>query len=306
MRKEESSFLKKRSKKLLSVGSELPAAPSQRDKSLFASFSSEKEDSFRLARTLVAVCALLLLAGCKTQLNSGLSEREANEEVALLLRHDIPASRETDAKTGSLTVFVEKSMFADAVDVLRAHGLPRQHFDTIADVFKGNGLVVSPIEKRARMVYALGEELSRTISDIDGVLTARVHIVMPDNDPLSRDTVPSAASVFVAYKPGTDVGGLVPQIKMLVANGVAGLSYDKVSVVMRAAAGEAPGAATAEPPPLREVGGFWVFEGDARALQLVLAGAAGMAAVLLGLLTWVAWRWRSALRVRIERLLPAR
>lgn len=156
------------------------------------------------------------------------------------------------------------------------------------------------------MVYALGEELSRTISDIDGVLTARVHIVMPDNDPLSRDTVPSAASVFVAYKPGTDVGGLVPQIKMLVANGVAGLSYDKVSVVMRAAAGEAPGAAAAEPPPLREVGGFWVFEGDARALQLVLAGAAGMAAVLLGLLTWVAWRWRSALRVRIERLLPAR
>jgi hypothetical protein len=51
-RKEESSFLKKRSKKLLSVWFRGPnptvrIGPDQPiDKSLFASFSSEKEESF--------------------------------------------------------------------------------------------------------------------------------------------------------------------------------------------------------------------------------------------------------------------
>jgi hypothetical protein len=47
-RKEDSSFLQKRSKKLLSVGfrgDSCPRAVSQISKSLFASFSSEKEES---------------------------------------------------------------------------------------------------------------------------------------------------------------------------------------------------------------------------------------------------------------------
>ena len=195
-------------------------------------------------------------------------------------------------------------MFADAVDVLRAQGLPHEHFDTIADVFKGNGLVVSPTEERARMIYALGEELSRTLSDIDGVLTARVHIVMPDNDPLSRDTAPSAASVFLATRLGADTTGLIPQVKMLVANAVAGLTYDKVSVVMRPAAAAASLDAT-QAPPLREVGGFWVFAGDARALQIVLSLATGMGVLLAGTAGWLAWRARAALRLRIAKFLPA-
>jgi type III secretion protein J len=259
-------------------------------------------------RIAVALGGLLLVAGCKTQLDSGLSEREANEEVALLLRQNIPAARETDPKTGTLTVMVEKGSFADAVDLLRAHGLPHEHYASIADVFKGNGLVTSPTEERARMIYALGEELSRTISEIDGVLTARVHIVMADNDPLRTDTPPASASVFVGYKPDADISGLVPQIKMLVANGVSGLAYDRVSVVMRAE-GPPPSSAAAQAeqaPALTEVGGFWVFAGDARALQLVLAAAAGMGAILLGAGGWFAWRSRRLVVGLVQRRLALR
>jgi len=46
MSKEECSFLKKRTKKLLFLRTR--AVPPQANKSLFASFSSEKEDSFFL------------------------------------------------------------------------------------------------------------------------------------------------------------------------------------------------------------------------------------------------------------------
>lgn len=244
------------------------------------------------------VIALVLLAGCKEQLNSGLSEREANEVVALLLRNDMPASRTAETKSGSYTVWVEGARFADAVDLLRARGLPHTKHDSIVDVFKGNGLVVSPSEERARMVYALGEELSRTISDIDGVLTARVQPVLPDNDPLRRDQPLASASVYVRYTPGSHVADLTPQIKMLVANGIAGLSYDRVSVVLVPAQTGTNEANEAQAAPMQEVAGMWVYGGSAHILQVVLAAAAGMAAVLVGLLGWLGWRARHALPKR--------
>jgi type III secretion protein J len=237
-------------------------------------------------RRTLPLLALLLLVACKTQLNAGLTERQANEETALLLRSGIPASRDVDAKTGTLIVWVEQSRFADAVDLLRVHGLPKQHFDSIADVFKGNGLVVSPTEDRARMVYALDEELSRTISDIDGVLSARVNIVIPDNDPLQQNVPPASASVVVRYQPDSKVDTLMPQIKMLVAGGVAGLSYDKVDVVLLPAAVPQP---TTQPMQMEEVYGIWVYRGSVQAVRLLLAAAAGMAALLAGVGGWLAW-----------------
>ncbi len=240
----------------------------------------------------LTLLALVLLAGCKTELNSGLTERQANEETALLLRNGIPASREIDAKTNTLTVWVEQTRFADAVDLLRAHGLPQPHYDSMADVFKGNGLIVSPTEERARMIYALSEELSHTVSEIDGVLAARVQIVIPDNDPLRRDATPASASVFVKYKRGSNVSELVPQIKMLVSGGVSGLSYDKVDVVLVPAVLPAPPTA---PNDMQEVYGIWVYSGSAQELRLVLAAAAGMVALLLGLGGRLVWLSRHRL-----------
>jgi type III secretion protein J len=243
-------------------------------------------------RLLLPFFLLLMLTACKTELNAGLTERQANEETALLLRNGIPATRDVDPKTGTLTVWVEQSRFADAVDLLRAHGLPKQHFDTIADVFKGGGLVVSPMAEQARLMYALGQELSQTISDIDGVLSAHVQIVLPNNDPLQRNPAPASASVYVKYEPGTEVTRLVPQIKMLVADGVAGLSYDKVSVILVPAA--LP-PATLPPPQMQEVFGIWVYPGSAQAVRLLFAAATGMLALLLGLAGWVVWLARHRL-----------
>jgi type III secretion protein J len=247
-------------------------------------------------RVVLPLLGLLLLAACQTRLDAGLTEQQANEEVALLLRHGIPASREADSKAGTLTVWVAQDRFADAVALLRANGLPKAHFDTVADVFNGNGLIVSPTAEHARLLYALGQELSQTISDIDGVLTAHVQIVMPNDDPLQRDPPPAAASVFVKYRPGSDVGALVPQIKMLVAGGVAGLAYDKVSVVLVPAA--LPRDAT-QPPQMQEVFGIWVYPGSAQTLRLLLAASAGMFSLLLCLAGRRAWVARHRLLRRV-------
>ena len=256
----------------------------------------------RFIRAALPVAALLALAGCKTQLNSNLSEMSANEEVALLLQNSIPASRNADPKSGNFTVMVEQSRFADAVDLLRAHGLPRTHYDSIPDVFKGNGLVSSPTEERARMTYALGQELSRTISDIDGVLSAHVQIVTPDGDPLRLNPPPASASVFVRYKEGSHVADLVPQIKMLVADGISGLSYDKVSVIMVPAA--LPADSATPLPALENVYGLWVDGGSAGTVRTIAAILAGMLATALAAGGWALYQARG--RLHLDRIAALR
>jgi type III secretion protein J len=194
------------------------------------------------AGTLVALTAALVLAGCKADLYTKLQEREANEMLALLLNHGIDAGR-VAAKDGTSTIQVEEKQLAVAIDLLKAEGFPRQNFKNLGEVFKGSGLIASPTEERARYVYALSEELSRTISDIDGVLSARIHVVLPKNDLLRQDTTPSSASVFIRHDSDAQLNALLPQIKMLVANSIEGLSYDKVAVVFVPV--ERPAAATA-------------------------------------------------------------
>lgn len=199
----------------------------------------------RQAGVLVALAFALVLAGCKSDLYTKLQEREANEMLALLLNNNIEASR-VAAKDGTSTIQVEEKQIAAAIDLLKAEGLPRQNFKNLGEVFKGSGLIASPTEERARYVYALSEELSRTISDIDGVLSARIHVVLPKNDLLRQDTTPSSASVFIRHDSHAKLTVLLPQIKMLVANSIEGLSYDKVAVVFVPV--ERSGAA-AEPRP---------------------------------------------------------
>jgi len=184
----------------------------------------------RVRRALVLLAALLLSA-CEAELYNNLDQRQANEMVATLQQRGIPAQR-VAVKGGQYTVVVDKGRFAESTTILKDAGLPRQEFQTMGQVFKKDGLVSSPTQERAQMIFALSQELSRTVSEIDGVLSARVHLVLPENDPLRQQLVPSSASVFIRHRSNAPVGNLVPQVKMLVANGVAGLSYDKVSVVL--------------------------------------------------------------------------
>jgi type III secretion protein J len=256
-------------------------------------------------RALAALALALLLAGCKVDLYTRLGERDANEMVAILQEHGIAAERSVaDDKTSS--VAVDEASFADAVRLLKERGYPRQSYVSMGEVFSGDKLVSSPLEDRARLVYALGQELSRTIADVDGVLSARVHIVLPTDDPLRQSATPSSASVFIRHDAAAPVGKLEPQIKTFVANSIEGLSYDKVSVVMVAVAlppRAAPQARAAE--ALTNVAGIWVErESAARAAMLIYA-LLGLASLGLGSAALLCWRWRSRVRPAAPRV-PAR
>lgn len=254
-------------------------------------------------RLLILIPLLLALAACKVELNRGLTEREANEVVAALLRQGIPAERHTDPAARdtsgrNVIVQVPQSRFAEAVEVLRAQGLPRQSFVSMGEVFRGDGLVNSPTEERARLIWAMGQELSRTVAEIDGVLAARVHLVLPENDALRREATPSSAAVFIRHVPDAQLATLVPQIKLMVASAVAGLSYDRVTVTLVPAAVAA--TPVAAPPPMEQVLGLWVSADSAGPLRMALAAGAALLVLLLGLLGW------SRARPRTTTGLPAR
>jgi type III secretion protein J len=186
----------------------------------------------RIAQCVAALATATLLAGCnEAELYSKLTERQANDLVAALQSAGIRAEKRSRDST-SWSVEVVRGDFARSVDTLRAAGLPRDEFETLGQVFRKEGFVSSALEERARLIYGLSQELSNTLSAIDGVVVARVHLAVPERDPIADKPRPASASVMVKHRSGVDMSRNIGQIKALVVNSVEGLSYDNVTVTL--------------------------------------------------------------------------
>jgi len=187
---------------------------------------------WRKQAKLAGLALCLVLAGCgRAELYGKLSETQVNEMIAVLQTAGISASKENEGEAG-FALTTSKGDFAHAVQVLNAQGYPREDFASLGTVFKKEGFVSSPTEERARLVYGLSQELTHTISDIDGVVQARVQLALPQDRPLADadQQTPASAAVFIKYRPGTNIDAQVGKIKALVVNSVEGLKIDNVSV----------------------------------------------------------------------------
>jgi type III secretion protein J len=249
--------------------------------------------AFLRAGAAIGLC--LALAGCKVDLYSNLTEREANEMLAALTSESIPAEKEA-AEGGQWQLKVDESRLPAALDVLRAQGLPHDRYATMGDVFQKQGLVSTPSEERMRYIYAVSQELSQTLRTIDGVVAARVHVVIPANDPLSDKIKPSSAAVFIKYRPDVDLRLLAPTVKEMVAHSIEGLTHEQVSLSLFEAKRAAPAdllpaaaVAAAGPAPL-------LSQRVVIVLTVLLLLAALCVAVLPMLLKREGLEWRTWVR----------
>lgn len=247
---------------------------------------------FRWTRLAAPLVAALALAGCKVDLYASLNESEANQILAALTADGLDAEKARAGESGggandaNWSVRVEESQLPAALEILRSEGLPGERFASLGQVFQKQGLVATPTEERMRYIYALSQELSETLRNIDGVVTARVHVVIPATDPLSDKIRPSSAAVFIKHRPDVDLRLLVPTVKDMVAHSIEGVTHDNVSLSLVEARPFTPVAHAAPVAGAFPVGRFALI-----ALMVVLAAAliaAGALAWKRGGLRWPA------------------
>ena len=237
-------------------------------------------------------CLLLAACGARVDLMGAIAEDEANEVLAALIKASIPTEK-VPGKEGMVGVRVASGDVGRALEVLRDNGLPRERFAGMGQVFKKEGLISSPLEERARYIYALSQELSNTLSKIDGVLAARVHVVLPERGTAGETGVPSTAAVFIKHQDGYNLEIIQPQIRRLVTNSIPSLTAERVSVVFVASQARTAAAAPAE--ARQTVWGFEVPAQTAAGLSMLLWSLAGIAGIALAALAYGLWRWRRLL-----------
>lgn len=181
-----------------------------------------------LAVVLAGVAIWLLLRQpVMLPLYPGLAEAEKAQAVQILATAGLRA--EVDAASG--TLHVAEGDYQRAKMALAAEGVPVSAPD--AETVLGRIQLGSsrPVEAM-RLKQAQEMALAGSITTIDGIASARVHLALPERSAFIRDTQPPRASVVVALHPGHVLGaGQVEAIINLVAASVGGLSRDMVSVI---------------------------------------------------------------------------
>lgn len=257
----------------------------------------------KVLRSLLAILMILLLAGCSDsiELHRDMSEQDANEVLAELAGKRIDAQKRLD-KNG-VAVMVASSDISRAVRVLEAAGLPQRSRSSLGEVFRKEGVISSPLEERARYLYALSQELEQTLSQIDDVIVARVHVVLPERVAPGEPVQPASAAVFIKHRTELDPDSVLPRIRRMVASSIPGIgSADdkKLAVVFVPSQGYRETAQIVDIGPFsltRERWQFWRW----------LLGLIALAALLLlaGLLALnPAWRQRLAQGARSDRADP--
>jgi type III secretion protein J len=210
---------------------------------------------------LVAACA----AGCSVELEHGLDERQANEVVATLDRSGVSADKAPDEGPGSFKVLVPRAEAAQAFLVLESHGLPRRNAKGVGEAFAEKGLLPSHTAERARLAASLAVDLERTLEALPGVAAARVHLALPDDDPLGAATDHPRPTASVLLRARGRLSTTDVEVRRLVAGAVEGMQPADVGVVIAEALDDAPA------PSLVDVGPIKVARGS-RTLALAIAG----------------------------------
>ncbi|MBO1076057.1 flagellar M-ring protein FliF (plasmid) [Roseomonas marmotae] len=178
-----------------------------------------------------AILAVVLVARAPQATNgllyAGLEPSEAGRIVARLEEMKVPVEARGDG-----TVLVPAEQVARLRMQLAGEGLPRQGGAGYELLDQANPMQMTSFMQRIQRVRALEGELARTIITMQGVRSARVHIVLPERESFSRDAPPPTASVTVITATGQRLGASqASAIRLLVAGAVPRLRQEDVSVV---------------------------------------------------------------------------
>ena len=184
-----------------------------------------------IAAAIIAIVGIFIYVALqtpeRTTLFSTLSESEKSRVFEALKNGGTDVR--IDPTTGELTVPVED--YHKAKLNLAAQGIAVPSSDNqsgLDDMAMGTSRSVETLKIKQAMEY----ELARSISEIDTVNNARVHLAIPERSAFARNTQEPSASVFLELGVGRSMSSQqVQAIVNLVASSVPNLAKNKVSIV---------------------------------------------------------------------------
>ncbi|MFA6132739.1 MAG: flagellar basal-body MS-ring/collar protein FliF [Phycisphaerae bacterium] len=177
-----------------------------------------------------AVAVVLVLWARKpdmTMLYTGLAPEEAGKIVDKIRDGDTPY----ELRNGGTTILVPSEKVYSLRLLMAGQGMPKgdQGGYRILDEEK---LGASPFTQRINYVRAVEGELAKTICMLEGVNTARVHVVKPEGNIFAGKDKEASATVVLALRSGGKLtSGNVAAIVHLISGSIEGLSPEKVVVV---------------------------------------------------------------------------
>jgi len=209
---------------------------------------------------LLAVAALV--AGCDEQIVHDLSEADANRVMSRLHAADVGATK-VQQSDGRWAVSVGKDSIVPALSLLESNRVLISRPTGVAK----SGIVPSREEQWFRYERAMAQSIEESLGALGGVLEARVHLNLPETDPLfgTRKEVVGSGSVLLL----TDArySAESGEVAALVA-GAAGIPVGQVTVLK---------SVVSSPPATRpsEAGRASDAQGEERAGQVMRYVPAG-------------------------------
>lgn len=187
-----------------------------------------------IAFTLITVSVIMV--GCRVELQHGLSEKQANEIMLILIQEHLnPVKTQDPGSADKWMITVPGDQSSLALGILVERALPRPTHPGFKELFEKDGFLPSDTQEQARYLTALTGELQKTLESDDSVMTARVHIHTEPRNKLIRDKKPAraSASVYLKLIPGSISEDSLSDddVRELISNSVANLNPEDVSVV---------------------------------------------------------------------------
>ena len=178
---------------------------------------------------------LLLSAGCRSQIQHGLAERDANEAISALVSRGFDAKKVIEkGKKPTWAIELDDEHATDALRVLTELKLPRPPRTTTREVTSQSALIETPGAERLRQLEALEGDIEQMIEGMDGVASAGVELVVPAPGRPGQPPLPSKASALIRAHPAS-LDRLQQQLaamRALIAGSVDGLKAEDVVVLI--------------------------------------------------------------------------
>ena len=185
---------------------------------------------------MILALVLMLFVGIYTAINAptyrsisaGMNEADSQAAMEALKAGDFKP--QLDANNGQITV--QSGRYHEARIFLASKGIPKTAPVGLETLKEQSAMTTSQFMEQVRYTAAIEQELAKSITHIQSIQAARVHLALPKQSAFVRDRTPPKASVVITPHPGRYLTpSQVQAIVNLVASSVPMLATENVSVV---------------------------------------------------------------------------